>query len=453
MTEMVDDAETLIKRIFPICRSITGDGVRQTLSALKEFSDFEIKEIPSGTKCYDWVVPSEWNIKDAYIEDSSGKRIIDFKNNNLHIVNYSIPQDKILSFQELEEHLHTLPQMPNAFPYRTTYYKKNWGFCISHNQFKKLDRNEKYHIKIDSSLNPKGSLTYGEYVIKGDSSDKEFLISTYCCHPSLANDNVSGQVLWTLLLQELKSRKMYHSYRFIIIPETIGAIAYLNKNEKAMKGVSGGFVITSVAGKGNFGYKRTYLGNHLIDRVVEKTFKELNLDYIEYPFDANGSDERQFSSPNFRIPVGTICKDKYCEYDYYHTSFDNLEFISASNLVETLKLYLMSIEKLEMNVIPKSLNPCCEPMLSKRSIYPTIGGQIRQRAVDFNKNHKERRYEVSGGRSIGGNELDAMRWVMFHSDGETSLMEIAEKTGFSVEQLYETTKKLEKHKLIKIQKK
>lgn len=416
MFEKAKIDETL-QRLFPICRSITGDGVRETLSILQQIVEFDIKEIPSGTVCYDWTIPDEWNVRDAYVKDSSGTLIIDFRQNNLHLVGYSIPVDQVMSFQELEKHLHTLPDLPSAIPYRTTYYNRDWGFCLSQEQFNRMDRDEKYHIHIDSTLKP-GSLTLGEGIIEG-SSEQEFLISTYCCHPSLANDNLSGLVLWAFLLRELKSHQTRHSYRFVIIPETIGAIAYLSQNEEAMKKVAGGFVITTVAGLGKFGYKHTYLGDHLIDRVVHRTFSELNIEYIPYPFDIKGSDERQYSAPYFRIPVGTICKDKYYEYDYYHTSLDDLDFINAEHLIETLKLYLLAIQKLEMNVTYRSLNPYCEPQLGKRGLY-------------------------------SGKELDAIRWIMFCSDGKTSLLDISEKTAFPLKELYETAEKLRQHQLLEI---
>ena len=289
---LINEVDNLLKELFPICRSITGNGVRQTLSILKRVTDFNIKEIPSGTKCYDWTIPNEWNIIDAYVEDSSGKKIIDFKNNNLHLVSYSQPVDKTMSYPELIKHLHTLPDLPNAIPYRTSYYNENWGFCLSHKNFQKLDKNEQYHVIIDSTLEP-GNLTYGDYVIKG-SSDKEFLFSTYCCHPSLGNDNLSGPVLWSLLLRSLKKQKPRYSYRFIIVPETIGAIAYLSQNETKMKQIIGGFILTCVAGPNNFGYKSSYLGNNLIDKVVDSTFNDLGLSYIKHPFDINGSDENTF---------------------------------------------------------------------------------------------------------------------------------------------------------------
>ena len=445
--DYVREVDDLFQRLFPICRSITGNGVRETLLRLQEMAPFEIREIPSGTVCYDWVVPEEWNIRAGFIEDSKGRRIIDFDENNLHVVNYSVPVDKQVSFQELEQHIHYLPDLPQAIPYRTTYYNRNWGFCLSHEQYQRLNRNEQYHVFIDSTLEA-GSLTYGETIIQG-TSGQEFLISTYCCHPSLANDNLSGQILWALLLRELQTRKTRHSYRFIIVPETIGAIAYLSQNEESMQRTAGGFIPTTVAGPGQFGYKQTFLGNHLIDRVVRQTFRELNIQYIEYPFDINGSDEAHYSAPFFRIPIGTISKDKYYEYDFYHTSLDNLDFVSAANLVESFKLYLLAIEKLEMNNVYESLNPYSEPMLGKRGLYPEVGGSIKQPAMDFERDHLEREYRITTDDIIYGNELDTIRWLMFYSDGSNSLLDIAEKTSLPMRQLLEVASKLVDEGLLK----
>ena len=431
---MEEEADKLLQRLFPICRSITGNGVRETLSILKGVSDFNIREIPSGTRCHDWTIPDEWNVRSAYIEDCSGAKIVDFADSNIHLVSYSVPIDKKMSFQELDEHLHTLPDLPNAIPYRTSYYRRDWGFCLSYEQYSRLDRSAQYHVRIDSDIE-KGSLTLGDFVIEGDSGH-EFLISAYCCHPSLGNDNLSGQVLWALLLRELKSRKTRHSYRFVIAPETIGAIAYLSQNEKVMKGVSGGFVLTTVAGPGKLGFKHTFLEDHLLDRVVDRTFLDEGLERNFYAFDIKGSDERQYSSQSYRIPMGTICKDKYYEYDYYHTSLDNLDFISAKSLVETLKLYLSVISNLEMNSTYRSLNPNSEPMLSKRGLYPTTGGQLNQKAKDFKTEYGVSEYSVGDGETLQGEDIDAMLWVMFYSDGELSLLDISDKTGLSIKRLH-----------------
>ena len=434
------EADRLLRDLFPICRSITGDGVRQTLRALQQVTPFQIHEVPSGTPCFDWIVPDEWNARDAYIADESGRRLVDFQQSNIHLVNYSMPFEGTLTFDELAPHLHSLPDLPNAIPYRTTYYNRSWGFCLTHEQLETLDRQARYRVKVDTTLQP-GSLTYGEALLPGTSGE-EYLVSTYCCHPSLANDNLSGPVLWTLLLRELAARPHRHAYRFIIIPETIGALAYLAANQRVMHEIDGGFVVTTVAGPGKFGYKRSFEGKHRIDRIVRQMFKELDLEYIEYPFDVNGSDERQFSSPGFRLPTGTICKDKYYEYPYYHTSLDDLDFVSAANLTATLGLYRMAIEMLEQDRPYRSLNPHGEPMLGKRGLYPKVGGSIKQQAAAPAGEHAGRAYQVSPERILYGNELDAIRWLLFHADGWTGLLEIAERTGLPVRQLHEVAQKL-----------
>ena len=438
-TKLIQETDQLLKKLFPICRSLTGSGARKTLHTLKKLCEFNIMDIPSGTQCYDWVVPNEWNITDGYIKDNTGKKIIDFKENNLHVINYSEPIDEIIHFSKLKKHLHTLPNMSKAIPYRTTYYKKDWGFCLTYDQFKKLDKNGTYHVFIDSSLKP-GSLALGEGLIKG-TSGKEFLFSTYYCHPSLANDHLSGIVLWILLYRYMKSRKTKHSYRFVILPETIGAIAYLSQNKKIMKKIKGGFVLTTVAGRqGKVGYKSTFLGNDIMDRIVFQTFKELNINFTQYPFDINGSDESQYSSPGFRIPIGTITKDKYFEYDYYHTSLDNLDFISAENLIKIFRIYVKVIENLEMNVTYNSLCPCGVPQFGKREDlnYPHIGGFQNQRVYDLKKEQ----------RTLSN--LNAMKWLMFCVDGKTSLLDISEKSNIPINRLYDTAEKLCVHKLLEV---
>lgn len=447
----------LFEILFPLCRSITGEGVRKTLSILQGVTPFATHSLPSGTKCFDWNIPDEWHIRDGYIRDFRGKKIVDFRKNNLSVVSYSAPIKQVLSYHDLLPHLHTLPKIPHAIPYRTSYYKRDWGFCLTSHQKSLLSPNKKYDVLIDSTLFP-GVLNYGEQLIKG-SSNLEFLISTYCCHPSLGNDNLSGIVLWILLLKLLSSKPTRHSYHFIIIPETIGSIAYLCVNESSMKRVKGGFVITCVAGAGKLGYKETFLGNHPIDMVVKKTFENLGRDYIHYPFTPEGSDERQYSSPYFRIPVGTICKDKYYEYNEYHTSLDNLNFIKPDHLLTTLTVYLGAIGLLEslserdfkllnraaisqfrvpkrgQATIFRSLNPWCEPNLGKRGLYPQIGGTLHQKATEAVADEKL---------------LTAMRWILFFGDGQAPLTTIAEKNNISQNLLEKAANILSSKNLIEI---
>ena len=445
---LTNEADQLMKDLFPYCRSLTGDGVRQTLQQLQSIADFEILEIPSGTDAFDWQVPDEWNIRAAYLETVDGQRIVDFDDHNLHVVSYSTPIDQELTWEQLDPHLHTLPDLPQAIPYRTSYYNKDWGFCLPHEQYQQLDRNARYRAVIDSTLVP-GSMTLGEAVLPG-SSGQEFLISAYCCHPSMANDSLSGVVLWALLLRALQGSHHRHSYRFVVLPETIGAIAYLAHRQAEMQSINGGFIPTTVAGPGPFGYKQTFLGDSLIDRAVERTFAEQGIDFIHYPFDINGSDEKQYSAPAFRIPVGTISKSKYYEYKEYHTSLDNLDFVKPEHLVDSLKLYLLSLEKMELDLRYRSLAPHSEPMFGKRGLYPNLGGSIKQQAADMNTKHGERPYQIEINESIYGSALDAMRWLMFFSDGEHSLLKIAEMIDLPLRQLYETAELLCEHELLTV---
>ena len=447
-SKTIKTSDEILNRLFLICRSITGNGVRESLGIIKEYiPELSIQEFPTGKQVFDWTIPKEWNIRDAYVKDEAGNRIIDFKKCNVHVMSYSIPVDSRMSFEELNSHLYTLPKLPEAIPYRTSYYKENWGFCLSHNQYLQLDKTIQYEVKIDSSLT-NGYLTLGDLILKGK-TEEEILISTYCCHPSLANDNLSGVVLFTLLYNELKKLDLKYTYRFVILPETIGAITYLAQNQEAMKKVIGGFVLTTLGGPGKFGYKETFLGNHLIDRAVRLTFRDFEIDYIAYPFVPDGSDERQYSSPGFRIPVSTISKDKYYEYDYYHTSLDNLDFVKSEYLIQSLELYLSAIGKIEKNETYVNLNPNGELQLGKRGLYPETGGAINQRVSET--------VGVANGdstvsltfKSSYKDELDSILWFLFLADGTKDLISISEKTGIPVEQLAEIAEKFKLAGLIK----
>ena len=412
-----------LKTLYPINRSITGKGNEKTLQILQDICPLKIKNISSGTKVFDWTVPPEWNVNKAYIKDLEGNIIVDIKNLNIHLVSYSTPIDKIVSFDELDKHLFYLKEKPEAIPYRTSYYKRNWGFCLSYNQYKKLDKNKKYHVYIDSTLNDKGKMVYGELYKKGKSK-KEILISSYICHPSLANDNLSGLLLSCFLFKTLFQMNTYYSYRLLLIPETIGAIAWLHQN--STKNIKGGLVISCVAGPGPLGYKKTYLGNHEIDKAIKYA---LNKNYIEYKFEPIGSDERQYSSPAFKIPIGTITKSKYYEYDEYHTSLDNLNFISSKNLLKSLNAYIKTIHYLESNKKYKRKFNQCEFMLSKlNNIYPDTGGTISPK----NK----------------GNILDAISWLSFGCDGNNSLFDIQEMSNLPIDDLIYSLNILQKNKLI-----
>lgn len=422
MQDYAKQIDDYLHRLFPITRSITGGGNRETLRILQEVVPLEIKEYPSGQHVYDWVIPKEWNIKDAWIKNSKGEKIVDFKKNNLHLVSYSVPVHKKLMFSELKKHLHYREELPEAIPYRTTYYEETWGFCVSYNDLSaSFNEKEEYEVYIDSSL-ANGSLSIGELLIQGKSS-KEYLISTYICHPSMANDNLSGVVMTAFLAKELLKKKLNFSYRIIFVPETIGAIAYCANNEKAMKKIDCGFVATTVGGPGQLGYKQSFDKDHFIDRIIEQTFEENNKDYITYPFDIHGSDERQYSSPGFRINMATICKDRYYEYDYYHTSLDDLNFVKGATINYSLMLYLETISKLDKNITYKTQYPC-EAMLSKYGLYPKAGGSL-----------------LPGDPKI--NNLETILWFLFYCDGKTDMFKISEKLNTDIECLYSISHKLE----------
>ena len=435
MTDYLEKIDGFLHKLFPICRSITGEGNRETLRILREIVPLKILEYPSGTPVFDWLIPEEWEIHGGFIKNFRGELMVDFHQNNLHVMNYSRAVQGEKSFEELQPHLHYLQKIPDAIPYRTTYYNNDWGFCLTHKQYKYLaEDGGPFKIFIDTSFK-KGSLTIGEVLIEGKSSE-EVLISTYICHPSMANDNLSGMILTAFLAKELLSRKkLNRSYRIIFVPETIGAITYCAMNESAMKAIDIGLVVTTVGGPGKFGYKQSFNENHAINRLIEETFREAGYDFTTYPFDIHGSDERQYSSPGFRINTATICKDKYYEYSGYHNSLDNLDFVKPAYIQQSLQIYLKLIDKLEeqfnffkTEIDCKKNEPdrreeyfisChinCEVMLSKHGLYPEVGG-----------------------RSLPGknntSELDMILWLLFYCDGDRSISDIAKKINISSEEL------------------
>ncbi len=445
------EAGKLFRELFPICRSLTGEGVRKTLKHLSKIADFQIKEILSGTVAYDWVVPDEWNVAGARLETEDGQKIVDFADNNLHLVGYSVPVNEVMSFDRLDKHLHTLPARPDAIPYRTSYYTRDWGFCLSHDQYSKLDRTRRYRVNIDTKLEP-GSLTYAEAILPGR-SEKEYIVTSYCCHPSLANDNLSGVIAWILLLRHVAALDRHYTYRFVLAPETIGFIAYLSANESQLKSIAGGYVLSCCAGPGKFSYKHScsqLLNKKMddVDRAALIALKEAAVDFLEFPFDINGSDERQFSAPRWRIPTGTISKDKYYEFPEYHTSDDNLGFVSVDGLLGTLRLYQAAIDNLEQNSIFNSLMPYCEPMLRKRDLFPSIGGLVNQKANLNSVQHRSFQYPGGETRKLSGNELDALLWLMFFADGKHDLMSVAEKTGLRMDMIIRAAQTLRGHGLI-----
>ena len=406
----------LIESLYPICRSITGDGFRRSMRILQNQIPLELHEVPTGTQVFDWVVPKEWNIHEAWIKNARGEKIVDFQKSNLHILNYSVPVKKKVKLSELREHLYSIPEYENWIPYRTSYYKENWGFCVTHRQLESMQEDE-YEVLIDSSLE-EGSLTYGEYFIKGETED-EFLISCHSCHPSLCNDNLSGMGVATYLARYLSPKKLRYSYRFLFIPGTIGAITWLCLNEAQTTKIKHGLVIACVGDPGNMHYKKSREGNAEIDRAVSHVLKHSGDEYEIEDFSPYGYDERQYASPGFNLAVGNLSRTPHGRFPEYHTSADNLNFIRAESLADSLKKYIEIIEVIENNRKYLNTNPKGEPQLGKRGLYSTFGGR-----KDSNL------YEL------------ALLWVLNLSDGKHSLLDIAERSGLSFSAVQEAAKAL-----------
>ena len=361
-----------VKRIFPICRSITGNGVRETLNIMREYApEIMINEVPSGTQVFDWTVPAEWNIEDAYVENEAGERVIDFKETNLSVVGYSLPMDETFSLEELKKIVFVEDGQPDAIPYVTSYYRERSAFCTSKNRLDAL-KEGMYHAVIKSSLNSEGSLTYGEALIKGD-SEKEILISTYLCHPSMANNECSGPAVSLCLLNYIKNLpKRKYSYRFIYIPETIGSITYLSRNYEALKrNVVSGINLSCVGDDNDYSFVQSRYGNTLTDKMLHNLLSFHYPEYKTYSFLERGSDERQFCAPGIDLPVCSFCRTKYGKYTEYHTSADNLDYISPEGLGGALDLLVKFVNAIEHNEIYR-IKCLCEPQLGKRGLYPTV---------------------------------------------------------------------------------
>lgn len=415
----------LASRLFPICRSITGDGVRETLQILSEYLPaLTVHEVASGTQAFDWIVPDEWNVRDAFIVGPDGTKVIDFKQNNLHLVSYSIPFNDTITLEELESHLYSLPESPDVIPYVTSYYERAWGFCLRHRDRVALIPG-RYHVVVDSSLKP-GHLTYGELCIPGRSKD-EVLFSTYICHPSMANNEVSGPVVSTFLARWIASLgSSRFSYRFIFVPETIGSIVYMSRHFRQLKKrTAAGFVVTCLGDDGEFSYLPSRTGSTLADRVARHVLKHSVDAYTTYDFTQRGSDERQYCSPRMDLPVVSIMRSKYHEYPEYHTSADNMDFISQEGLAGSVEIYRRCVRVLEANVVPHTTT-VGEPHLSSRGLYPTTGGQIDKSLVN-----------------------DIVNVTAF-ADGSLDLLQIAELIRQPSWLLAPTVALLEQHGLIKI---
>jgi aminopeptidase-like protein len=399
----------LMTELYPICRSITGEGYRTTMAILAKHVDLDVHQVPSGTEVFDWTIPREWNVRDAYVANSRGERVIDFRDSNLHLVSYSVPVDARMSLTELRKHLHTMPEHPDWIPYRTSYYAEDWGFCLSHRQLEALPEGS-YHVVIDSSLTD-GHLTWGECLVEGASSE-EVLISAHACHPSLCNDNLSGVVLATYLAKALVGASLRYSYRFLFVPGTIGAIAWLANNEDKVDRVKAGLVVTCVGDGGGFTYKRSRRGDAEVDRVMAYALGTSDHPYELVDFSPYGYDERQYCSPGFNLPVGSLNRTPYTRFPEYHTSADDLGFVRPEHLAGSYALTLSALRVLEENDAFVNLNPKCEPQLGKRGLYGSLGG----------------------GKETAQSQL-ALLWVLNLSDGEHSLLDVAERSGLPFEQL------------------
>lgn len=410
---MKEEIEEYFDKLWPITRSLTGDGNRESFNILSEIVDLEIREVPCGTACFDWNVPPEWNIKEAWIKDSHGNIIVNFKENNLHVLGYSEAVHTTLTLDQLKSHLYSLPDQPDLIPYLTSYYKRRWGFCISHNQLSNLDPNEEYEVFIDSSLDENGSMTVGEAIIRGE-SEKEILISTYICHPSLANNELSGPLVAAFIYKELRKKKnLKYTYRFAFVPETIGSIYMLSVNGEHWKSnMHAGFIITCIGDNGDFTYKKSRQGDAVPDRVVNEVLKQTETGFQILDFSPRGSDERQYCSPGFDLPVGSLMRTMYGQYEEYHTSADNKEFISFEAMEKSVQKYLEVIEVIEKNEKYINTLPYCEPQLGKRGLYPTLGSQ---------KETKE--------------FLEAIMWVLNLADGKHDLIDISKRSKISVSKL------------------
>jgi aminopeptidase-like protein len=414
----------LITELFPICRSITGNGVRETLGIIAREIPLKITEIPTGSKVLDWEVPDEWNISQAFIKDSHGRKIVDFKDSNLHVVNYSVPVKAKLALPELKKHLFTLQEQPDVIPYRTSYYDRTWGFCMRHADLLKM-KDDEYEVVIESSLQ-EGSMTIAECVKRG-TTDKEIIISAHTCHPSLANDNLSGIAVAVQLAKVLVKRKTNYTYRFLFMPGTIGSIAWLSLNEKRTERIKGGFILSGVGDSGSINYKKSRKGDSLIDRAFLQILSQKEgasvLDFSPY-----GYDERQFCSPGFNLPVGCFTRSVFSTYPEYHTSGDDTSFVKPENLEDSFKTCMAVIDYLEKAPTYINLNPKGEPQLGKRGLYKAMHDQ-----------------------SVDKKQLQlALLWMLNLSDGNNSLFCISEKSKIEYHLLEKAAGLLEEHNLLKL---
>jgi aminopeptidase-like protein len=412
-----------VSELFPICRSITGDGLRETLRRIGERVPLEVSEVPTGTHVFDWTIPREWNIRDAYVKDGRGRRVVDFEASNLHVVNYSAPVDLRLPLSELRERMATIPERPDWIPYRTSYYREDWGFCLSHNSLLSLPEGE-YDVRIDSTLED-GSLSYGECHLPGR-EETEVLISTHVCHPSLANDNLSGVAIATFLARALAAMPRRLSYRFVFVPGTIGAIAWLHANREHVARIRHGLVLTCVGDAGHVTYKRSRRSDADIDRAVAHVLDHSGEPFELLDFSPDGYDERQYCSPGFDLPVGCFMRTPHGRFPEYHTSADNLELVRPAALADSLRKVLAAVSVLEGNATYVNLNPQCEPQLGRRGLRGSVGGRVDTSSRDL-----------------------ALLWVLNLSDGGHSLLDVAERSGLEFGAIRTAADALLEHDLLR----
>lgn len=409
----------LLRGLYPLCRSLTGDGVRQTLRTLGRRIDLTIHEVASGTRVLDWEVPPEWNVRDAYVADSRGRRVVDFRRSNLHLVGYSVPVQARMSLQELRPRLHSLPDRPDWIPYRTSYYVRDWGFCLEHRRLQALPEGE-YEVRIDATLEP-GHLTYGECRLRGERSE-EVLVHAHVCHPSLCNDNLSGVVIATELARRLADRPRRLSYRFLFLPGTIGAITWLATHQEELAHVRHGLVLSGLGDPGRLTYKRSRRGNAAIDRAAAHVLSTRPERGRVVDFSPLGYDERQYCSPGFDLPVGSLGRSAYGSYPQYHTSADDPGFVRPAALADALEACLEIIDVLEGDATYENLSPCGEPQLGRRGLYGSPPDTAR---------------------------VHAMLWVLNLSDGDHSLLDIAVASELPFRVLRDAARSLEEAGLLR----
>jgi aminopeptidase-like protein len=422
--EIGGELHDLIRELFPLMRSITGDGLRQTLATIGERVPLETTEVPTGTPVLDWKIPQEWNISGAWIDGPSGERVVDLADSNLHVLGYSVPVSERLPLAELKEHLFSLPEHPDWIPFRNSYYHPNWGFCLQHRVLESLPEGE-YEVRIDSTLED-GSLTYAEAFVPGEIED-EVLVSGYACHPSMANDNLSGLALMTMLARHLSGLKPRYSYRFLFSPGTIGPIAWLARNEERLARVKHGLVCLCVGDPGPLTYKKSRRSDAEIDRAAQLALRDSGEEFVVHEWEPWGGDERQFNSPGFNLPVGTLTRSAPGSFPEYHTSADDLDFVRPDALGRSFHAYMAVFDVLEGNGTYVNLSPKGEPQLGRRGLYRAIGA----------------------GHGVNVDELSLL-WVLNLSDGEHSLVDIAERSGLRWAQVRDAARTLLEHDLLEV---